>query len=443
LSARPLEIVEIDERPAPPRVEGWRIDHPEPGALVDASDLRLAGWVVPEAEPVAAVELVHEGRLVATAELGVERPGIAGSFANALAGRAGFRVASNLVALGGQNDLELVVRAALGDGTRAEIGSVRVRRREASEEGPGTPPLVSVVIPCWNQAQYLAEAIESVLAQSHSSVELIVVDDGSDDNSYEIAARYPGVCRIRQQRGGVAVARNRGLAEARGEYTSFLDADDRLLRNALEVGVREMAARPDAAFAAGRPRDIGRGGTVIREARQPLITRDVYLRLLEECFIWSGSSLVYRRDALEAVGGFNEGRAAADDYELYLKLARSYPVVCHDTLVTEYRRHGSNTTRDAGLVLSSQLQVLNGQRGQLRSEEERAARRTGVRNTRAKQGEALIERLANAWSRREWKEVLRNLRTLARWDPGAFLRWRRRGIGMPGARFEHLERDSG
>ncbi|HWO47118.1 MAG TPA: hypothetical protein VNM41_03575, partial [Solirubrobacterales bacterium] len=115
------------------------------------------------------------------------------------------------------------------------------------------------------------------------------------------------------------------------------------------------------------------------------------------------------------------------------------PVHCHEAVVTEYRRHGSNTTRNAGLVLSSQIQVLNGQRGQLRDAEEKAARRLGVRNTRAKQGEALVERIANAWRRREWGVILRNLRTLARWDRGALLRYRRRGAGRPGARFEHLE----
>jgi hypothetical protein len=296
------------------------------------------------------------------------------------------------------------------------------------------------VIPCFNQAPYLGEAIESVLAQTHPELELIVIDDGSADNSYEVAARYPGVRRLRQRNSGVAAARYRGLAESRGAYAVFLDADDRLLPNALAVGVSELLSNPEAAFAAGRPRDIGRNGDVVREAMQPLVTRDHYLKLLEECFIWSGSSVVYRREPFEAVGGFNEGRVAADDYELYLKLARSYPVICHEAMVTEYRRHGSNTTRNAGLILSSQIQVLNGQRGQLRSGEERAARRIGIRNTRVKQGEALVERIANAWRRRERRAVLRGLGTLARWDPGAFLRYRRRGIGQPGGRFEHLER---
>jgi glycosyltransferase involved in cell wall biosynthesis len=440
LSARPLEILAIEERPLPPRVAGWRIDYPEAGAAVEAAELRLAGWVVPEGASLAAVHLVHDERLVGKAETGVERSGVAGMFAgSATAARSGFRVGANLAALQRGRELELELWAVLGDGRRVEVGAVRLRRGDGDER-PTESELVSVVIPCWNQGPYLGEAIESVLAQTYPNLELTVVDDGSGDNSYEVAARYPGVRRLRQDNRGVAAARNRGLVESSGDYVVFLDADDRLLPKALEVGMAELRAAPEAAFAAGRPRDIGRSGRVIREAAQPLVSRDHYLKLLEECFIWSGSSVVYRRGPLEAVGAFNEERSAADDYELYLKLAREYPVRCHDAIVTEYRRHGSNTTRNAGRVLSSQIQVLNGQRRRLRSSEERAARRLGIRNTRAKQGEALVERIANAWRRREWAAVLGNLRTLVRWDPGAFLRFRRRGVGQPGGRFEHLEK---
>jgi Glycosyl transferase family 2 len=442
LSARPLEIVEIEEWSLPPEVRGWRIDHPEAGAVVQPSDLRLAGWVVPEHSPLVAVDLILDERLVGRAEVGVERPGVAAMFDGRFAARSGFRVGGNLAALQGGRELELVLRAVLDDGRRVDVGTVRLRRRQFEGSEVETP-LVSVVIPCWNQAGYLSEAIESVLAQTYPELELIVVDDGSDDNSYEVAARYPGVRRLRQPNSGVAVARNRGLAASSGGYVAFLDADDRLLPNALAVGMRELLIAPEAAFAAGRPRDIGRTGEVIREAVQPLVTRDHYLKLLEECFIWSGSSVVYRRVPLEEVGAFNEDRVAADDYELYLKLARDYPVICHEEVVTEYRRHGSNTTRNAALILSSQIQVLNGQRRRLRGRAERAARRVGIRNTRAKQGEALVERVANAWGRREWDVVLRNLRTLARWDPGAFLRFRRRGVGQPGGRFEHLVRGIG
>lgn len=278
-------------------------------------------------------------------------------------------------------------------------------------------PLVSVVIPCFNQAHFLGEAIDSALAQTYRRVQVIVVDDGSSDNSYEVAGREPGVRRLRQANSGVAAARNLGLAQAEGAFLVFLDADDRLHEDAVQVGMDALLARPQVAFVAGMSRDIDVNGRPVNGRRQPLVTQDHYLKLLVDCYIWSGSSLVHRRSALEAVGAFNADLAAGDDYELYLKLARRYPIYCHDTVVTDYRRHGSNTTRDAGVVLTSQLQVLERQRSQLRDRRERAACRMGMRNTRAEHGGALVEQLADDWRSGRRGQALRGLRTLARRDP--------------------------
>jgi glycosyltransferase involved in cell wall biosynthesis len=282
---------------------------------------------------------------------------------------------------------------------------------------PGEPPLVSVVIPCFNQAHFLAEAIDSVLAQTYPHVETIVVDDGSSDNTFAVAGREPGVRRLRQLNRGVASARNLGLAHAHGAFLVFLDADDRLLPDALEVGMCAISRRPQIAFAAGMSRDVGVDGRPLNDRTQPLVTQDHYLKLLLECFIWSGSSLVYRRSALEAVGAFDASLAAADDYDVYLKLARRYPLYCHDTVVTEYRRHGSNTTRDAGVVLTSQLEVLRRQRSRLRDRRERAARRAGMRHTRAEQGDALAVQLAADWRAGRRGRAMQGLRRLARSDP--------------------------
>ncbi len=186
-------------------------------------------------------------------------------------------------------------------------------------EGEG--PRVSVVIPCFDQAHFLGEAIESVAAQTRAGAEIVVVDDGSSDNSYAVAGRYPAVRRLRQENRGVAAARNLGLAGSSGEFLVFLDADDRLLPEAIELGVSALAKRPNVAFVAGMSRDIGSDGRELGDRRQPLVTQDHYLRLLEDCYIWSGSSIVYRRSALEAVSGFDESLSAGDDYDLYLRIA--------------------------------------------------------------------------------------------------------------------------
>src|ERR687898_2245292 len=128
------------------------------------------------------------------------------------------------------------------------------------EQGTGRP-LVTVVIPCYNQAHFLGEAIESVLSQSYEHFEIIVVDDGSTDETSEVASRYEGVRLIRQENRGLAGARNRGLEEAKGEYVVFLDADDRLLPGALEAGLGCFEAHPECAFVFGNSRRIPEGGT--------------------------------------------------------------------------------------------------------------------------------------------------------------------------------------
>lgn len=437
---RPVEVLAVVDEAPGDDVRASLVDGPSPGAVVDAATVRLTGWAVPASDPLIAVELLSGDRLIGRARTGIERPGVAGRFEGPLGAAAGFQAALNLAALPPDADLSLDVRAVLATGARPALASIGLRRRRS--DGSDGRGLVSVVIPCFNQAHYLAEAIESVLEQTHSELELTVVDDGSDDNTCAVAARYPGVRCIRQEHRGVAAARNLGLERSSGAFAAFLDADDRLLPHALEVGVAKLTESPGAAFAAGTPRDIAGDGTVIREGGQPIVTDDHYVNLLKDCFIWSGSSLVYRRSALDAAGGFDERLEAADDYALYLELARRYPVVCHDAVVTEYRRHGSNATRNAALVLTSQLQVLDGQRPQLRDQRERAARRTGIRRTRSKQGQALEDELAAALRSRQWRLAWRSARTLARTYPLGLLRVGRGEPSAEGVRFEPLERDA-
>jgi len=283
-------------------------------------------------------------------------------------------------------------------------------------------PRAAVVIPCFNQAHYLGEAIESALSQTLPPSEVVVIDDGSEDNSYEVAGRYDEVQRTRQQNSGVAAARNVGWKRTSAEYLVFLDADDRLVPEALELGIEALQRRPQVAFVAGFSRDIGGDGHAKGGSRQPLVSQDHYLRLLEDCFIWSGSSIVYRRSALEAVGGFDESLDAADDYELYMRLARRFPVFCHGGVVTDYRRHGTNTTRDAAIVLTSQLEVQSRQRREVRDRLEREALRRGIGKTRREHGRALAEQIGEDWRHRRRRRAMQGVRTLFRRDPRGLAR---------------------
>src|SRR5690349_12188340 len=127
----------------------------------------------------------------------------------------------------------------------------------ALEESPAEPAsvLISVVIVCYNQARYLRDAIESVLAQSYQGAEILLVDDGSTDQTSEIAREYPQVRYIRQNNRGLSAARNAGLHRSRGRYVVFLDADDRLLPNALDTGIALFRDHPDSGFVFGAHRN--------------------------------------------------------------------------------------------------------------------------------------------------------------------------------------------
>src|SRR5882672_136402 len=133
--------------------------------------------------------------------------------------------------------------------------------------------MISIVIPCYNQAHFLAEAIESVLAQIWPADEIIVVDDGSTDNPGQVAARYPQVRCIRQENQGLPGARNTGLRESHGDYLVFLDADDRLTPQALAVGMQHLNARPECVLVAGHYQNIAADGTPLPTPVQPVVEK--------------------------------------------------------------------------------------------------------------------------------------------------------------------------
>src|SRR5436853_1616118 len=222
--------------------------------------------------------------------------------------------------------------------------------------------LVSVIIPCYNQAHYLNDAIESILAQSCADFEIVVVDDGSADNTAEVAAGYPGVRCIRQDNQGLAAARNTGLRESRGDYLVFLDADDRLLPGALEAGLACLLAHSEYAFVSGHYRYIKEDGSLLNEYPQEKIEEDHYLAFLQGNYVGMHATVMYRRTALEQVGGFNTYLRACEDYDLYLRLSRQFPISRHQAIVAEYRQHGTNMSGNVELMLKKALAVLRSQR---------------------------------------------------------------------------------
>ena len=190
---------------------------------------------------------------------------------------------------------------------------------------------VSVVIPCYNQARFLRRAIESALAQTLTGVEVIVVDDGSTDDTATVAGSFDRVTYHRQNNRGVAAARNAGLTRARGDFVIFLDADDELLPDAAEIGVGALLAAPAAAFTGGVAIPVDADGTELPSTSPVLYVDDArrYDELLTTNFMWTPGCVMFRRAIVCAAGGFDESLSASADYALYLSLARHWPVHWH------------------------------------------------------------------------------------------------------------------
>ena len=220
--------------------------------------------------------------------------------------------------------------------------------------------LISVVIPCFNQARYLAEAIESARSPEYT-VEIIVVDDGSTDGSGDVARRHDVVVIVQENR-GLAAARNRGLDAASGTFVIFLDADDRLLPGGIDIAVRALAAHPECAMTYGRCTMMGPDGTFWPTPEQRVVYLDHYASLLRTNRIWMPAMAIFRRDALVATGGFRSGFDAAADYDLYLRLSRRAAIHDHGQRVAVYRRHSWSTSGNVSRRLVTTLAVMRANR---------------------------------------------------------------------------------
>ncbi|MBC7360387.1 MAG: glycosyltransferase family 2 protein [Desulfacinum sp.] len=229
-------------------------------------------------------------------------------------------------------------------------------------------PLVSVVIPAYNAAWCVERAIRSVLGQDYPHVEIIVVDDGSTDETPRILGRYENQVRvIRKENGGLSSARNAGIAAARGDYVAFLDADDFWFPQKLSRQMSLMAADPALGFSSTAAIVVTEGGTPLSVWRcpeeGPCLTTVIFSRL--SAVPGSGSGVVVQRRLFDRVGLFDERLRSVEDVDMWLRLSSVTAYACLDEPLVVVVRHGSGMSRNGKVMREATLAVLRKNRGLL------------------------------------------------------------------------------
>lgn len=215
---------------------------------------------------------------------------------------------------------------------------------------PNTTPLVSVIIPTYNRGWTISRAVDSVLFQTFRDFELIVVDDGSEDDTAAILAGYDADIRvIRQPNAGVSAARNAGVRAAGGEFIAFLDSDDYWLPEKLHIQIAYFNTHPETAICQTEEIWIRNGKRVNPKKVHKKPSGRIFRASLALCLV-SPSAVMLRRELFDEIGGFDETLPACEDYDLWLRISARYPVCLIDTpLIIKTGGHADQLSRMVGL----------------------------------------------------------------------------------------------
>jgi len=190
-------------------------------------------------------------------------------------------------------------------------------------------PLVSVIIPTYNRGWILKEAIESVLNQDYDAFELIVVNDGSTDDSRDLLAGFDNITVLEQPNQGVSAARNKGVAHAKGSFIAFLDSDDVWLPRKLAVQVDFFQQNPKALVCQTQETWVRKGRRVNPGRRHQKQSGMFFDRSLALCLV-SPSAVMIKKSFFDEIGGFDESLLACEDYDLWLRINVHHPIYLID-----------------------------------------------------------------------------------------------------------------
>jgi glycosyltransferase involved in cell wall biosynthesis len=219
-------------------------------------------------------------------------------------------------------------------------------------------PLISVIMPTYNRADLVGQAIDSVRQQDFEDWELIVVDDGSTDETPEILSAYGRsgkVHCVRQENAGQSVARNRGLQRAKGKWVAFLDSDNRWLPHKLSTQVNALKTMSDVDVLYGDIELIDEEGRFVSsQPERPRYSGIIWRQLLHSNCVNFNTSVV-RREKIEAVGRFDERLRRGEDYDLWLRLSANASFQYLPGVVAQYRVAGARVSDDYSGVFKSNL----------------------------------------------------------------------------------------
>lgn len=229
-------------------------------------------------------------------------------------------------------------------------------------------PKVSVIVPTYNCAQYLPEALDSALAQTYSDFEILIIDDGSTDDTKKILEPYlktfkSKIRNIYQENKGHSLARNNGLKNAKGEFIAFLDADDKWYPHRLEEEIKLIEANPVVGLVHANAMRLSEDGRLLgaysrkKQYLSGFIFKPLFLRLADI----SCATVLLRKSCCDNVGYFDTHltRLGCEDRELWLRIAKKYRIEYVDQVLAYYRVRDASASRDSTKMLNARLYVID------------------------------------------------------------------------------------
>lgn len=221
-------------------------------------------------------------------------------------------------------------------------------------------PTISVIIPVYNGETTIRETIESVLNQTFTDFELIVIDDGSTDSTWEAIAQIsdPRIQAFSYPNCGSNASRNRGLEKSSGTYISFIDADDLWTPDKLESQYRTLQDCPEAGLAYSWTDCIDESSQFLRPDSRATFSGDVFAPMLLAHFLSNGSNPLIRRQVFQKLGNFDETLKFAEEWEMYLRVARHYPFVVVPKPQILYRQSANSMSMNVAQMEASAIDVI-------------------------------------------------------------------------------------